>query len=142
MMEIFYRSPWVTIERDPSNRIIIYRRTTLPFASTHEMASAFDAVRMAVADMPLHDWSLLIDTREGPMRNDDAFEAALRPFRQQFTQRFARTATLVKTAVGKLQVARYAREEHREPRTFLDEAEAIAYLVGDALEAKVTSRPR
>ena len=129
-MEIVHRSVWVTLERHDDKKLLVYRRSEVPFPSNDEMSAAFAALGDSLKGVHLEDWRLLLDTRLGPMRNDEAFEKAMKPYRTGFTARFARTATLVKTAVGKLQIARLAREEHREPHAFDDEAEAIAYLVG------------
>ncbi len=67
--------------------------------------------------------------REGPLRNDSAFEVTLSRARGAIVARFARSAVLVKSAVGRLQMERYAREDKRQaPLVFGEEAEAIAYL--------------
>jgi hypothetical protein len=71
---------------------------------------------------------LLIDVRQAPPRNDAAFEAKVNGVLDAFTARFARHATLVRTAVGKLQTARLAHERGAVPHAFGDEAEALAYL--------------
>ena len=71
----------------------------------------------------------LMDLRGGPIgRNDPEFEAASSSWRQLLSARFAKVAVLVRTQVGRLQVQRLGRQEHREPHVFLDENEAIRYL--------------
>ena len=83
--------------------------------------------REAIVGVP-PTWSLLIDSREGPARNDPAFEELLARVRGPIVSRFARSAVLVQSAVGRLQVARYAREDRASPGVFTDEAAALAYL--------------
>jgi hypothetical protein len=135
-MQPLFRSPWFSLDRDDATAVVHYRRSAVPFATAEELLRAFSEMELAVAKLDGHHWRLLLDSRDAPMRNDPAFEEAMRSCRRRFVARFARVAVLVKTAIGKLQISRYAREDGRRPRTFEDEAMALAYLT-----RRTTSRP-
>jgi hypothetical protein len=113
---------------DDRARIVWLIRTTLAFPSMEVLETTFADVSRGINVVPV-EWGLLIDSREGPLRNDPAFEQILARARGQIVDRFARVAVLVKSAIGKLQVARYAREDHTSPRVFDDEEQALAYLI-------------
>jgi hypothetical protein len=71
----------------------------------------------------------LMDVREGPLRTDDGFEQVVRDAGPELSHRFKRSAILVKTAVGALQMKRILRERGGRSEVFDDEEKAIAYLL-------------
>ncbi|MCB9594897.1 MAG: hypothetical protein H6719_19400 [Sandaracinaceae bacterium] len=70
-------------------------------------------------------WSVILDVREAPPRNDHEFESALGAMRKKLDAVFVRVVTLVATAAGALQVRRFARENGREALVTHDEDEAL-----------------
>ena len=73
---------------------------------------------------------VLIDLRKGPPgRNDATFESEMAPWRAQLDKQCERVAVLVRTVAGKLQTQRLSRAEHREAHVYLNEAEALAFLL-------------
>jgi hypothetical protein len=102
------------------------------------LSAPYDGIEQAESDMramidvgnarSLGTRKLLLDLREGPMRNDEGFEEMLGRYRVHFFTRFAAVAILVKTAVGKLQVSRLAKNEHTRTHIFTDEKAALAHL--------------
>jgi len=70
---------------------------------------------------------LLIDLREGPLRNDPAFDAAVSEHRPRVFEGFHVGAVLVRTLSGKIQLSRHERVD-RVYRVFDDEAEVLAFL--------------
>ena len=118
-------------------RTIRLVRTATPFPSEAVVEETFTALDRATAHV-VGDWSLLIDSRGGPLRNDPHFESVLSRVRARIFARFGHIAVLVKSAVGKLQVARYAREDNKESRVFDDEIAARAYL---AQRHPLTAKP-
>lgn len=108
-------------------RLVRLVRSVTPFPSIDAIEQTFAAVDRAIASIP-PDWALLIDSRDGPMRNDPVFEDILARARGGIIGRFARVAVLVRSAIGKLQVVRYAREDRKPPGVFDDEAGALAFL--------------
>jgi hypothetical protein len=85
---------------------------------------------MIKALAPLHraKLSLLLDLRLAPARNDPTYEAAVSPLRKGVTQDFFRVGALLQSAVGKLQIQRYAREDGIALQAFVNESLALAYL--------------
>ncbi len=75
-------------------------------------------------------FALLVDLRDGPMRNDPAFEQVFRDRQRQLFGGFRRVALLVRTAVGALQINRQARAMGRTAVVFHDEQAAIDHLIG------------
>ena len=65
--------------------------------------------------------------RDGPLRNDSAFESASADL-AKLQSRFDRTAMLVKTAVGALQMSRLQRERNIRLNVFSDEKDALDFL--------------
>lgn len=103
-------------------------RTAVPFSSIDQIDALFAEIDRATAGLP-RGWRLLLDARDAPARNDPEFEEAFARARRPILARFSRVAVLVKSAIGKLQVARYAREDSASQlHVFNDEAEARAYL--------------
>jgi hypothetical protein len=125
---------------DDRARVVWLIRSTTAFPSLESIEQSFARVSHAVSTTA-PEWSLLIDSREGPLRNDPAFEEILARARGRIVDRYARVAVLVKSAVGKLQVARYAREDHKSPRVFDDEDAALTYLMTPRGESKRPPKP-
>jgi hypothetical protein len=73
---------------------------------------------------------LLVDLRSSPVRNDPEWEQAASQLRPKLFGGFPRVAVLVKTAVGALQVKRYARDDGLDLHIFHDEEKALAFLEG------------
>jgi hypothetical protein len=72
---------------------------------------------------------LLIDVRDAPPRNDAAFEAVITRLLEAFIKRFSAHAFLVRSAVGRLQTQRLARQRGNEhPLVFDDEEDALRHL--------------
>ncbi len=140
MAKEVFADEYFRIVVDERSRLVWLIRTTAAFPTLEMLEAAFNDVSDAVNKLPV-EWSLLVDSREGPLRNDPAFEQILARARGQIVARFARSAVLVKSAVGKLQIARYAREDHKSPRVFDDEEAAVAYLITPRGESKRPPKP-
>src|SRR5262249_8126680 len=103
-------------------------RTDAPYATLREVEQTWTAVLAALDAAGRAQHVLLIDLRQGPLRTDPEFEAAMRRFRVETALGFARVALLVRSAIGKLQVQRHVREDRAPTQVFSDEAEALEYL--------------
>jgi hypothetical protein len=91
-------------------RVVVLRRTAIPFASVEAIARATEVVKSKL--QPYHRrFGVVADLRLAPPRNDAAFEAATRGFRAALEAHFARVAVLLQTPVGVLQVNRVKRDE-------------------------------
>jgi hypothetical protein len=120
---------WVTLTIDPAIGLVCYQRTEKPYASLAELEAANARVAAALATMG-PGMRLLLDVRRAPPRNDEAFEKHINHDVDGFTRRFAKTAMLVRTVVGKLQAKRLAGQRGVDPHVFDDEAAALAFLNG------------
>jgi hypothetical protein len=128
----FVSSHW-TLDEDPDEQVVALRRTSTPFASVDEIASANgDIVARIRAEH--RRWGVVVDMRRAPRRNDPAFEAAMRGLREAVEGSFARTAVLLQTAVGVLQVTRLTREDGTATFATQDEAAAFRFARGEPLE--------
>ena len=111
--------------------ILRLERTAKNYPTMGAMHAAHTALASAINDVKVR--GVLLDLRGGPPgRNDAAFERQSATWRNRLRERAGRVAILVRTAVGKLQSQRLAREEgHADTHNvFLDENEALAYLRG------------
>jgi len=129
MATILYEDAWAAVSLDPATGLVRYTRTALPYGDLADMERSFAGVE-SVAARVTPAMKLLVDLRLAPPRNDRAFEGRSLGVLQAFARRFGGMATLVRTAVGKLQTARLAKERGAEANVFDDEAAALAFLVG------------
>lgn len=118
----------VTLEHDGA--FVRMRRTTAAFPTIESMRTSYAQVRATYERIGQTGRGLLVDGRDAPGRNDPAFEQAMAEVRVKADAGFARVAIVMRTAVGKLQSQRYARQDGRERLVTDDEDEAIAYLLG------------
>jgi len=120
------------MEESIAQRVVMLRRTALPFGSLDELSSANQEVVRLIR--PEHRaWGIVVDMRQAPPRNDPSFESAMRGLRDAVEERFARTAVLLGTAVGLLQVTRLAREDGATSLATQSEAEALRFARGEPL---------
>jgi hypothetical protein len=126
-VELLLDNGYFTLTRDSSSRIVRLTRSTRAYPSVEVIEQVHQEIVEACRRLP-RGQRLLVDVREGPMRNDEAFEAVLARYRPQVFQPFQCIAIVVKFAVGRLQVLRYGRESGGTPEVFQDEAAALEYL--------------
>lgn len=129
-MEELYRSSHLIVTREDNGRLVRARRTSAPFGSAADMY-AVQAQFLRV--VPVRDRfcvSVLVDVREAPMLANDALEIEAVKVIDSMASDFERSALLVRTAVGALQVRRIARTNPFRLELFEDEAAALAYLAG------------
>jgi hypothetical protein len=121
----------LTIDRD--RKLVRWMRTPMPYSMVEQFDDVARASVLGLLTVDRGTHALLIDLREGPMRNDPAFEEAALRFRRDIHRGFARSAVLVRSRAGLLQISRHLSErplDVKEHPTFLDEEEALAYLAG------------
>ena len=126
--EISHSEHWTMLE-DRAHRLLCVRRSSVPIGSLASVQADMQQLAIHVAAIQRDHWRLLIDMREAPLRTDPEFETQIRPYQMKLTAGFKRTATLVRTAVGKLQIARSQRESNNPVGgAFTTETEALAFL--------------
>ncbi|MEY2934181.1 MAG: hypothetical protein RL033_4930, partial [Pseudomonadota bacterium] len=120
------------MEEDRLNKVVFLRRMALPFGSLEELTSANQQVVRQIR--PEHrEWGIVVDMRQAPPRNDPSFESAMRGLRDAVEVRFARTAVLLETAVGLLQVTRLTREDGATTFATQSEAAAVRFARGQPI---------
>ena len=128
MTRTLHADSYVTLTIDDAARVVRYKRSSESYPSIEHLRDCHKKIRAALATLPSGTHSILIDVRDAPPRNDAAFEDEVRESLRALAGQFPKRATLVRTAVGKLQTQRLAREREDTVRAFTDEAEALAHL--------------
>jgi uncharacterized protein (DUF2461 family) len=121
------RRPFYEVELRPQGAIV--RRTAERYIDLSQLAPSFAALEEQFASLPPGASTLLVDLRKAVGRNDDAFETTLAPMRRELLRRFERSALLVRTTIGRLQLERYLAADAIVARVFSDEAEAMAWFL-------------
>jgi hypothetical protein len=119
---------WWILERDLGAAFFRLRRTPQPTVALDKLEEVMVSLERALAGVDRSHLGLLVDLREGPMRNDPEFERAAAPFQLRMLSGFRRVAVLVKTPVGKLQVRRLLARRVPAAEIFDDEEAALAHL--------------
>jgi hypothetical protein len=132
------RNLYTLIRYDPVHRLVIITRNDEQYRGIEGLRWSFERMRRAFELIPTGRAALLIDSRKAPPRNDPEFERAMAPLRQDIFRIFARSAVLVQTAVGLLQVTRHAKIDGQEMGVFTNLGEALAYL-GLPLEEQIVA---
>ncbi len=125
--EIF-RNPYMILRHDVTRRLVITTRTSVSYPSIEALRESFLGMEAALGYVSRPRTMMLVDARPSPPRNDPAFEAEFGRLRKHFLRDFQKSATLVQTAVGILQVTRQVRADELPMRVFTDPGEALAYL--------------
>ncbi len=112
---------------EPELRLVKLTRTSRRYEHVHQVRSEVDA--LVACFTPRHrSWSIIVDMRAAPPRNDLDFEEAMRHLRFAVGRAFGRVVVLVATASGEMQVTRLHREagsQYLIART-LEEARQLA----------------
>jgi hypothetical protein len=126
-----YADERISITLDEEAAVVRYVRTRERYESIEMVRELHDKIRDALAKLPRATLTLLVDVRQAPPRNDNPFEAEMSRAIESSASIFKRRAALVKSAVGKLQVKRIAKDRGDDNfPIFTDETEAIAFLQG------------
>lgn len=107
---------------------VIIRRTEHRHQHLSEVGTAFASIYDQLAGVDLSEVPLVVDLRLVVGRNDDSFEAEVAPHRRRLIASFARTAILVRTTVGALQVKRMFAAEGIEVDVFTSEPDCVRWL--------------
>jgi hypothetical protein len=130
-MDELFRSTHLIVNREESGRVIRARRTSSPFASAADMYAVESQFLRAFPMRDRFAISVLVDVREAPMLANDGLEIEAAKVIDAMASEFERSALLVRTAVGALQVRRIAKTNPFRLELFEDEAMALAYLTGN-----------
>jgi hypothetical protein len=128
---IVVQNEYLFLERDAASSLFRFARTKRPYPLTAAFIESIQQVIDVFEQINRAQYKLLIDMREAPLRNHEGFESSAAPSLDRLFGGFAKTAILVRTAVGELQFSRLRREGKMsalESTVFRDEAAALAYL--------------
>ena len=120
--------PWFRLDREPA--LVRLTRTSTPFSTLTEVERGHRAVVDALEALPQPRGAVLVDLRDVSGRNDPEFERAVAPLRKRIFLGFERSAVLVRSAIGRLQLQRHLAEDGLGTRAFDDLDAAFAYLRG------------
>ena len=96
---------------DRTCRLVVVYRTPRPFETLESVAESLDQSLVATVGIDRRTYSLLVDVRDGPSRNDPEFEKTLAEHRGKILRGYAKIATLTTTMVGALHVKRLATSD-------------------------------
>jgi len=117
------------ISMDRERHTVRLTRTSAPYVELSDIAASFGRIDRALLDIDRKQHRLLLDLREGPRRNDTEFETQMERYRKTLIVSFRRTALVVKTASGLLQVKRHIQEDGAiHAAVFMSEAQALQHL--------------
>jgi hypothetical protein len=127
MLREIYSNREYRILFDAESRVISLIRSTVPQTAA-SLNSFIDELLGLLR--PLQATQLLLDIRQAPGNNDQAFELEGILAMGRLLQEFSEIVVLVQTAIGRLHFQRIVREHGQNLRIFQDEQEALRYLVG------------
>lgn len=114
------------------SQLVIFKRSALPILIEAELFDFLDRFDALLPQLLRRELSLLMDMREGPMRNEPEYEALMQQALLRMGTGFRRLAVLMKSSVGMLQASRLRRERGgiaAALRPFQSEQEARDYLL-------------
>jgi hypothetical protein len=110
-------------------------RSRILHPSPQAMTSSYAKVVAVLDSLGRSRRALLTDMRDAIGRNEPEYEPVLRRFRLAIDTGFLRVGVLLRTAVGALQMRRFAEEEGIVRLISTNEAEIVHYLkTGDVLD--------
>ncbi|HEX3596620.1 MAG TPA: cytochrome b5-like heme/steroid binding domain-containing protein, partial [Polyangiaceae bacterium] len=119
---------WV-LEEFPEQHVAVLHRTPMPASSLAALASDNNALLTTLRN-DHQNFGLVVDTREAPLRNDEAFEQTMAKLRLELTGRFQRCAVLLDSPLGELQVTRLERDEGRNTLVTRSVSAAFRFAAG------------
>lgn len=125
---VILSTPYFVVRSDAADRIVRMWRSSEPFPTLESVTHGWLQLVSALDRHGRSGRCLLSDLRDGPARNDPAFEQAVLQIVPRVHAGFLRNAILVKLAVGALQIKRHAKTDGIERLITSSEEEALAYL--------------
>lgn len=123
-----YRDEYLTILVETSGALVRFVRSSVLHPSPEVMERSFLASIAALDKLPRHRCVLLIDMRDAVGRNEPEYDAVLRRIRTRVESGFLRSALLLRTAAGMLQMKRVTDEDGVARVAFTSEVEAVEFL--------------
>jgi len=122
------RTPYFVVRFDAAEKIVRMWRSSEPFPNLESVTQGWLELVAGLDRLGRSGRCLLADLRDGPARNDPAFEQAVLQVVPRVHAGYLRNAILVKLAAGALQIKRHAKSDGIERLITSSEDEALAYL--------------
>jgi sulfite reductase (NADPH) flavoprotein alpha-component len=129
VLERLYTGTYWTLEENPSRKLVVLQRTPLALASLADLQHENEQLLSCLSSHH-REYGLVVDTRAAPLRNDPEFEGAMARLRNVLTGHFKRTAVLLESKLGELQVTRLERDERRPTLATRSESAALKFAAG------------
>lgn len=113
---------------DERGRLVRAVRTSQALASLKDVGAMVAHAQSILRNLPRQRYAILIDIRRALLADESRYAKELVELRRELVSGFRKSAFLVETQVGMLQVQRFAREERLATRVYVDEADALTYL--------------
>jgi hypothetical protein len=126
---IVLQNEFVTITHDADTSVIVFKRNGMPIPFGEDSARVHARIEAALSAFDPKCTGILFDMRDAPLKSDEVYQQGAKRLRARLVAKFPVCAELVRTAVGKLQMARLAREQGEQSNAFFSEVEARAYLL-------------
>lgn len=134
------RDPYTAVHHDPAQQLVFIKRYSLNYPSIAAIELSFDRINRSLEAIARRRTLLLVDAREAPLRNDDGFENAFAHCHTRLTEGFKRTAVLLKSATGVLQLVRLSKGYSKPMGIFTRPEDALHHL-GVSVDLKQLTDP-
>ncbi|WP_437734620.1 hypothetical protein [Sorangium sp. So ce1335] len=123
------RNPYTALYHDSTQQLVALKRSSRHYPSIGVLEQNFERIEQALGLLAQQQRSLLlVDARDAPFRNDDTFDGAFARCHARLVQGFKKTAVILKSATGVLQVGRISKGYVRPVATFTRSEDALLHL--------------
>ncbi|WP_434045185.1 MULTISPECIES: hypothetical protein [Sorangium] len=122
------RNPYTAIYHDSIQQLVALKRSSLHYPSIEVLEQNFERLEQAIGVISRHRAVLLVDARDAPFRNDDLFDEPFARRHARLVQGFKKTAVILRSAVGVLQVGRITKRSLTPVSTFTRPEDALLHL--------------
>ena len=126
-IEIF-RNLHLVAERDSMHGLVRVTRTEAEFDRVEDIETSYQSMFRAINQVSRSRFSLLVDLRSSPPRNDPPFELMMRRVRPVLFHGFRRCAVWVRSSLGVRQVHQHTRQDGYAVLVGNSESDLLAYL--------------
>jgi hypothetical protein len=124
-----WEDAYLHLEIDQERHLVRQVRSARVYADIAAFEQSVGEMVTQMVGLQRDEYVLLHDVRLSRGRNDPGFEAAIQRARPRMCGGFRRVAIMVATKIGQLQVQRLEQAGASPARVFLDEQEALRWLL-------------
>ena len=96
------RSEFVELDVHFADKVVVVRRTALPFAKSADIDLAIAVIAKALPAYRRRGHAVLIDMRAAPLRTDPSLDPAFARYRAETERGFERAVVVVDTVLGRI----------------------------------------